>query len=142
MLLGFYEVMTADHMKWNMHLAGAKQLFVETDFVKMTQEFRQLKIQRAATYQARMERSYSSPASPEAFSQDDLLDQIPDIDERLVSEMVGREVRYGGYGRVEAPPSAIPPELDLSKFEILKDLYWWYCKQDVYQSIVSGNALL
>ncbi|KXT01167.1 hypothetical protein AC578_623 [Pseudocercospora eumusae] len=142
MLLGFYEVMTADHMKWNMHLAGAKQLFVETDFVKMTQEFRQLKMQRAATYQASMERSYSSPASPEPFSQDDLLDQIPDIDERLVSEMVGREVRYRGYGRVEAPPSALPPELDLSKFEILKDLYWWYCKQDVYQSIVSGNALL
>ncbi|KXT10460.1 hypothetical protein AC579_1844 [Pseudocercospora musae] len=142
MLLGFYEVMTADHMKWNTHLAGAKQLFVETDFVKMTQEFRRLKIQRAATCHARMERSYGSPASPEAFSRDDLLDQIPDIDERLVSEMVGREVRYGGYGRVEAPPSAIPPELDLSKFEILKDLYWWYCKQDVYQSIVSGNALL
>lgn len=142
MLLGFYEVMTADHMKWNMHLAGAKQLFVETDFVKMTQDFRRLKLQRAATQQSRMERQYNSSASPEASSQDDLLDQIPDIDERLVSEMIGREVRYGGSGRVEIPTITIPPELDLGKFEILKDLYWWYCKQDVYQSIISGNALL
>jgi hypothetical protein len=24
----------------------------------------------------------------------------------------------------------------------LKDLFWWYCKQDAYQSIVSGNLLL
>ena len=48
MLLGFYEIMTADHMKWNMHLAGAKQLFVETDFVGMMQQFRQMRVNAAA----------------------------------------------------------------------------------------------
>lgn len=74
--------------------------------------------------------------------QDDLLDQMMDVDERVVSHMVGKEVRYEDHGGIETPHVNIPPGLDLSKFEILKDLYWWYCKQDVIQSIVSGNHLL
>lgn len=141
MLLGFYEIMTADHMKWNTHLAGSKQLFVETDFVKMAKEFRRLKLERAATigYSQGRKRRHSSE---DPFSQSDMLDQILDVDDRVVSEMIGREVRYGDHGHVEAAHVRIPPGHDLGKFEILKDLYWWYCKQDVYQSLVSGNPLL
>lgn len=138
MLLGFYEVMTADHMKWNAHLAGSKQLFVETDFVTMTQQFRRMKIERSARHPLARRPSLS----PTGSAQDDILDQIPDIDERVVSVLVGREVRYGDRGQIMTPQSGLPAQLDLSKFEILKDLYWWYCKQDVYQSIVSGNPLL
>jgi hypothetical protein len=146
MLLGFYEVMTADHMKWNMHLAGARQLFVETDFVTMTTQLQQLKVRKAyrqvQQYQQDPE-GWQRNRSARQCSQDDLLDQVPDIDDRVVSRLVGREVRYDGMGHVETPTTtAIPPSLDIGKFEILKDLYWWYCKQDVYQSIVSGNPLL
>lgn len=135
MLLGFYEVMTADHMKWNAHLAGSKQLFVDTDFVSMTKEFRRLKRGKATRHLRRH-------SSEEPWMQDDLLDQTMDVDERVVSHMVGKEVRYDDHGGIETPRVNIPPGLDLSKFEILKDLYWWYCKQDVIQSIVSGNHLL
>ena len=61
----------------------------------------------------------------------------------MISNFVGREVRYEDpRGYVETEQSRIPQELDLSNFEILKDLFWWYCKQDAYQSIVSGNPLL
>ncbi|EME44107.1 hypothetical protein DOTSEDRAFT_88360 [Dothistroma septosporum NZE10] len=139
MLLGFYEVMTADHMKWNAHLAGSKQLFVDTDFVSMTKEFRRLKREKATRQQFGRNRRRSSE---EPWMQDDLLDQIMDVDERVVSHMVGKEVRYEDHGGIETPHVSIPPGLDVSKFEILKDLYWWYCKQDVIQSIVSGNHLL
>lgn len=139
LLLGFYEIMTADHLKWNMHLSGAKQLFVETDFVKMTKDFRKLKREKMMRHQAGRKRRHSSE---ELFSQDDMLDQIPDIDERLVSQITGREVRYDDHGSVEPSSGGISAGLDLSRFEILKDLYWWYCKQDVIQSIVSGNPLL
>lgn len=141
MLLGFYEIMTADHMKWNTHLAGSKQLFVETDFVKMAKEFRRLKLERAAAMGHSLGRKRQH-SSEDPFSQADMLDQIPDVDDRVISEMTGREVRYGDHGHVETPHMSIPPGLDLGKFEILKDLYWWYCKQDVYQSLVSGNPLL
>ena len=140
MLLGFYEIMTADHMKWNMHLAGAKQLFVETDFVGMMQQFRQMKT--AAAAKDRMEqRRYSEPQGH--VSVDERLRQIPDVNERIISDIVGKEVRYGGHqGQVMTSQLSIPKELDLGKLEILKDLYWWYCKQDAYQSIISGNHLL
>ncbi|KAH9829067.1 Fungal specific transcription factor domain [Teratosphaeria destructans] len=140
MLLGFYEIMTADHMKWNTHLSGTSRLFIETDFARMTQQYRQSKQDRVARQQVGRRRRSDSFS---AYSvRDELLDQIPDIDERIVSELVGREVRYGDHGQVETSASCLPAELDLSKFEMLKDLYWWYCKQDVYQSIVSGNPLL
>ncbi|KAF2217816.1 hypothetical protein CERZMDRAFT_63943 [Cercospora zeae-maydis SCOH1-5] len=141
MLLGFYEVMTADHMKWNMHLMGAKQLFVETDFVQMTAAFKRMKMERAMHLSSEQDRKrrYSTE---QPFSQGDLLDQMHDIDERVVSRIVGKEVKYDIVGHVEPSTIKLPPALDLCKFDILRDLYWWYCKQDVIQSIVSGNKLL
>jgi len=140
MLLGFYEVMAADHMKWNMHLAGSKQLFIEINFEEMMRQFRRLKIERASrnTTGGRRRRSDSQPG----FSRDDLLDQIPDVDEQMISKLVGYEVHYGDKNHVMTPQSSIPPELDLLKLGMIKDLYWWFCKQDAYQSIVSGNPLL
>ncbi|KAK0878413.1 hypothetical protein LTR87_007817 [Friedmanniomyces endolithicus] len=139
MLLGFYEIMTADHMKWNMHLAGAKQLFVETDFVGMMQQFRQMRTDAAVKDRMGGRR----PSVPHCHvSAEDRLRQIPEVDERTISNIVGKEVRYGHHGQVVTPQYSIPQELDLGKFEVLKDLYWWYCKQDAYQSIISGNQLL
>jgi len=139
MLLGFFEIMTADHVKWNTHLMGSKQLFIETDFVAMTQQFRRLKMERARQWQYQQRRPSTSSLEQ---AQDDILDQIPDVDERVVSNFVGRVVRYGDHGQVGTAPTTIPQELDLSRFEMLRDLYWWYCKQDTFQSIISGNPLL
>lgn len=139
MLLGFYEIMTADHMKWNMHLTGSKQLFVETDFVGMMQKLTRMKMERAARYRSHHRRSSTWAVDQ---LQDEDLDQNMDIDERVVSDLLGREVRYGDHGQVLGSGATIPHELDLGKFEMLKDLFWWYCKQDAYQSIISGNPLL
>jgi hypothetical protein len=140
MLLGFYEVMTADHMKWNTHLAGAKQLFVETDFAEMTRQYRQLKRDKMARDQVQLRRNSISAY----FNRDeDAQNPFNDVDEALISTFVGREIRYEGHrGYVETAQTKIPEELDLSNFETLKDLFWWYCKQDAFQSIVSGNPLL
>jgi hypothetical protein len=138
MLLGFYEIMTADHTKWNMHLTGSRQLFVETDFAGMTREVCRMKRAKAARQRERT----NFFNAEEQSSTDDLLDQIPDIDERIVSQLVGRQVKYYDYGRIEPQHSVLPPEVDLNKFEILKDLYFWYLRQDAYQSIISGNPLL
>jgi hypothetical protein len=140
MLLGFYEVMTADHMKWNTHLAGAKQLFVETDFAGMTRQYRQLKREKMARDQIQLRRNSISTFFNR---EEDIPNQFNDVDEAMISNFVGREVRYEDpRGYVETEQTRIPQELDLSNFEILKDLFWWYCKQDAYQSIVSGNPLL
>jgi hypothetical protein len=140
MLLGFYEVMTADHMKWNTHLAGAKQLFVETDFAGMTRQYRQLRRERMARDQAQHRRNSISVVFNH---EEDAQNAFNDVDEAMISTFVGREIRYEGQrGYVETAQNKIPEELDLSNFETLKDLFWWYCKQDAFQSIVSGNPLL
>lgn len=140
MLLGFYEIMTADHMKWNTHLAGSKQLFLETDFVTMSQQFRRLKMERVLRGPS-ADDGYHLPA--QIRERDEILHQIYDVDDRVVSEFAGKEVRYDhDPGRIVTQNSRVPPELDLGQFEILRDLYWWYLKQDAYQSIVSGNPLL
>lgn len=136
MLLGFYEILTADHVKWNTHLMGARQLFLETDFCTMTKQFRRMKIERASLRQGK--RKFSMVSQPHV----EILDQIHDVDERMVSELSGIEVRYDAHGQILTAGDTIPPELDLSKFEILKDLYWWYLKQDAYQSVISGNPLM
>jgi hypothetical protein len=127
-------------MKWNTHLAGAKQLFVETDFAGMTRQYRQLKREKMARDQVQLRRNSISAY----FSrEEDNPNQFNDVDEAMVSTFVGREVRYEDQsGYVETAQTQIPQELDLANFEILKDLFWWYCKQDAYQSIVSGNPLL
>ncbi|KAF2864469.1 hypothetical protein K470DRAFT_208460 [Piedraia hortae CBS 480.64] len=138
LLLGFYEVMAAEHMKWNTHLAGSAKLFIETDFVSLTRHFCRKKLERAARRQWSMANPSSPP--PPSFGEDELLDQIPDLDERLVGQLVGRPVRYHDPGLGHEP--LIPPEIDLANFEMLKDVYWWYCKQDAYQSLISGNPLM
>ncbi|KAM0712054.1 hypothetical protein Q7P37_011148 [Cladosporium fusiforme] len=139
MLLGFYEIMTADHMKWNAHLAGAKQLFVETDFAGMTKQYRQLKREKMARDQMPGRRN---SISAYFNREEELVDQFYDVDEVMISNLVGHEVRYEDHGYIETAQTSIPPPLDLSNFAILKDLFWWYCKQDAYQSVVSGNPLL
>jgi hypothetical protein len=141
LLLGFYEIMTADHLKWNMHLSGAMQLLIETDFAHMAREFRRMKHERAAGFSQGGEHTRVQNYD---FRQTEILDQILDVDDRVVSFFVGREVRYDDHGNIEefAKPQMPSAGLDLANFEIMKDLYWWYAKQDVYQSIVSGNPLL
>ena len=139
MLLGFYEIMTADHLKWNTHLAGSKQLFLDTDFVTMSRQFKRSKAERQSRRQgAKRKNSVQQQMKP----QDEILDQIHDVDERIISEFAGKEVRYDDHGQILTQKSKLPPELDLNRFEILRDLYWWYLKQDAYQSIISGNPLL
>ncbi|KAF2452751.1 hypothetical protein BDY21DRAFT_375323 [Lineolata rhizophorae] len=151
LLLGFYEVMTGDHMSWSRHLAGAKQLLVEIDYVGMTKRFRQtqaLGADRQAKEQqgALMTQRGPMPPPPKLPGDDR-------VNEGLVSEIIGREVDYDRRGHVEESghrssfsggyggnPGEEP--LDTQEFEIYQDLFWWYCRHDAFQSIVSGNRLL
>jgi len=148
LLLGFYEVMTADHLKWSSHLAGAKQLLVEIDFQGMTKEYRRIKAERAAHEQLHPFDD-SENALQERNPNRTFKDLSPAIDEGLVSTLLGRKLRYDEFGRViednQQPNSSagsVPPPLDTAKYELYQDLYWWYGRQDVYQAIVSGNRLL
>ncbi|KAK3074938.1 hypothetical protein LTS18_014135, partial [Coniosporium uncinatum] len=139
LLLGFYEVMTADHLKWSSHLIGAKQLLVETDYPGMTREIRRMQAETDQFSPYEM----APPQDGTYFNQDSNA-----IDEVIVSTLIGRELRYDEFGHVVVDMSgkplfsSMPQQLDLSRYELYQDLFWWYARQDAYQSIISGNRLL
>jgi hypothetical protein len=145
LLLGFYEILTADHLKWSSHLAGAKQLLQAIPFKRMSKEARKLRAQRLA-----QKDQFAFYDSNQFGSGPDLnfKDLSTNIDESLVSILMGRHVKIEQFGQVldeeenndasQGPASSFDPE----KYALYQDLYWWYARQDVYQAILSGNKLL
>ncbi|KAH7062882.1 hypothetical protein BKA63DRAFT_188418 [Paraphoma chrysanthemicola] len=148
MLLAYYEVWTAEHVKWSTHLVGAAQLLTELDFRSLTREARRLKAAQTAE-----ERQFPYQ-NPEMLIDQDYFEQrlkesamMPDAS--LVSTIVGKKINYDEFGMVveengsrHEKKTSLPDKLDLQSFEILQDLYWWYARHDTYQSIISGKELI
>ena len=147
LILAHYEATTAEHSKWNRHLAGARQLLMEVDFKGITKQIREEK--------ARRSRQKEYPIwyySRDTLMNHDRFEQNPEVqnddsaDEILVSQLMGYKINYNEFGRIvddRAESSRTPlTEKDKETYRIHCDLFWWYAKQDVYQSIVSGNRLL
>ena len=152
LLLGFYEVTTAEHNKWNSHLAGAKQLVIDIDFAGTAKRIKAQKAQAKANRQKQQFDPYSNnliqPFPQQHSYYDDSYDS-EELDENLISVIMGWQTRYNHYGHIDdgnentATTSAKPvTQSELDDFEVGCDLFWWYAKQDMYQSIVSGNRLL
>jgi hypothetical protein len=147
LLLAFYEVMTAELAKWSTHLGGAAQLLVEMDFRSLTQEARRLRAAHTAQEKMFPFQNPDMVIDQKQFDKDLQWSAImPDAG--LVSTIVGKHVDYDDFGRVfeegsnQSDTRKGPPErFDLQNYETLQDLYWWYCRQDMIQSVVSGNPL-
>ena len=150
LLLGYYEVTTAEHNKWNSHLSGARELVMEIPFDKLSKKieaFRQKKEQ-----EENLRRSRSNHGNDYHFSHRTSHDIMTLNDRRLdrdlISNIMGWDVRNDETGEIIVDEGAVPqPERQLSQkeldeYEVQLDLFWWYAKQDVYQSIISGNGLL
>ena len=153
-LLGFYEVTTAEHNKWNSHLAGARELIMEIDFARMVKRIEAHR-QHQEEVEARLKQEMQLGLA-NAYWHDyaqGVLDDFPSridrqLDERLISTIMGRGARYDQHGRItdeDDPVAQTESPLtahDIENFEIQCDLFWWYVKHDIYQSIISGNRLL
>jgi hypothetical protein len=64
-----------------------------------------------------------------------------EADENIVGAICGTGVSYDRYGHIgEAMPP--PQPFNLETYDTLKDLYWWYCKQDAYHSLISTDPLM
>jgi hypothetical protein len=147
MLLAFYEVWSADHQKWSNHILGAKQLVREIDFAGMTRYIKNKKAQRQEEHL----RVQQGQAQGSTYGLDDRARFHPnngELDENIVSMLMGKKLLYDKYGQIidDAVPgdtwSKEYSDRDLETYEIQRDLFWWYCKQDVYQSILGGGRLL
>ncbi|KAJ9307952.1 transcriptional regulator family: Fungal Specific TF [Paecilomyces variotii] len=150
LLLGFYEVTAAEHHKWNSHVAGSSQLIREIDFAGLTRDLRAHR-RRVRAQQERMAQMESWPwydqFSGGATEDDPFCEKESEVDENLVGSLMGRVINYDQFGRIEGESEAASPrkkhftKKDIENYRIQSDLYWWYTKQDLFHSLISGNRL-
>lgn len=148
-LLAYYEVISADHSKWNSHVAGAAHLIKEIDFASTT---RDLRAHRRRAIEQRRQMGWSSSSmyysafGSDVSEDDPFAEKEGSVDEALIGSLMGRVVNYDEFGLVEEGHMQLPKRTfsrkDIENFRIQCDLYWWFTKQDVFHSLVSGDKLL
>ncbi|KAK4156211.1 transcriptional regulatory protein moc3 [Chaetomidium leptoderma] len=141
LLLGFYEIWNSDHDKWCKHTWGARAVIRDIPFGRLTRDVLAYKHRRRELQLRGHQCSDVCFASHGDLSVDSI---SPDTD--LIFQFTGQKVDYGtGRGHVVGDSSSRQSRLterDVETYEQLRDLYWWFCKMDVYQSILGGTRLL
>ncbi|KAK1755753.1 fungal transcriptional regulatory-like protein [Echria macrotheca] len=137
LLLGFYEVWNSDHEKWCRHMWGARAIIRELPLRRMTREILALKREKR-------KRELDHECDGSCFALHSGLEaSLDELDLSLVSQITGQHVDYGESGHIlnEGPAKTTRrfTELDIETYESLSDLYWWFSKMDVYQSILGGT---
>ncbi|KAI1344595.1 hypothetical protein F5Y15DRAFT_116190 [Xylariaceae sp. FL0016] len=144
LLLGFYEVWNSDHDKWSRHLLGARWIMKDIPLSEMSRAIMTIKMgrrQRAAKdSQLNASDTFSPPEENTFLYKDwDLVD-VP-----FLRAITGREISYDELGMLPDEMSTYPKARnmhtlkDMERYEQLSDLFWWYSKMDVYQSILGGT---
>ncbi|THC97698.1 hypothetical protein EYZ11_002804 [Aspergillus tanneri] len=149
LLLAYYEVMCAEHYKWNSHVAGSAQLVREIDFAGLTRDLRAHR-RRVVARRKQTGSGFSFEESylfgNRANEDDPFAEKENSIDEYLIGSLVGRAVNYDEFGQVEDGPGRSHQKhftrKDIENIRIQCDLYWWYCKQDIIHGMISGSGLL
>ena len=115
LLLAYFEVWTSDHSKWCKHLLGARLILLDIPLRQISK----------ICWYSRASKQLSTDES---------------LDMTLLHKITGLFVDYD-IGNAHQSFSK-PSSRDLMMYENYADLYWWYCKMDVYQSILSGRPLM
>jgi hypothetical protein len=147
LLLGYFEVWSSDHTKWCNHLFGARILFREMSLGEMTRSCFPVKRlrqgQEASGYQlGHISSQFYGSHQQSGSAQGELIN----LDYDFLRTITGLKVTPEDYGegetllidRMNAPAT----DKEIEKYDIICDLFWWYCKMDVYQSILGGTKLL
>jgi transcription factor-like protein len=138
LLLAYFEVWNSDHTKWSQHLYGARLLLKEVPFRNMTRHIIPLKRAKRAL----LEQERSRPMDPFFMGHDGgdtLPHDLDDIDVDFLTRLAGHDVQYENDGPLSA---SYYTDRDIEQYEHLRDLYWWYCKMDVYLGMLSGSKPL
>ncbi|KAI1744150.1 hypothetical protein F4680DRAFT_283401 [Xylaria scruposa] len=144
LLLAFYEVWNSDHDKWCRHMLGARWIIKEIPLSEMTRAIMAIKMQKRV---AEMEQSQTGNFRDYPSTEDSgfLYRDWDLMDVSLLSMIMGHEVSYDDLGMLPEDLSSHPrpkyiyTNKDMERYEQLSDLFWWYCKMDVYQSILGGT---
>ncbi|KAI1142202.1 hypothetical protein F5Y05DRAFT_402162 [Hypoxylon sp. FL0543] len=146
LVLAFYEVWNSDHDKWSRHLLGARLIIREIPYAEMTRQMMRIKTR------LRLQEMQRSPIHAfgmfAAYEENGPLHKDWDLlDVPLLSVITGKDISYDELGMVPEERSAYRTsgskctEKDMERYQQMSDLFWWYCKMDVYQSILGGTRL-
>lgn len=145
LLLGYFEVMSADPQKWINHLLGASQLVQEIDFESITSHLKNRKAQRNRSHQYQGSRHQGRDMMAyHGFDNSHRGQSIGEphdgMDESLLQNIMGERHWRTPPGNISAGKTYTAHDVEV--YEIQRDLFWWYCRQDVYQSFIGGGKLL
>ena len=148
LILAHFEAITAEHKKWTSHLAGAAQLLMEIDFHGAVRRIRAQNAQSPYEPHSAGSNGWYLPPHLTAHSSSEGPPTVPSaVDEDVISSIMGFRVQYGRHRSSavhDGERNGTPPlsEKDWTDFRTKQDLFWWFCKMDVIQSLVRGGALL
>lgn len=133
LMLAYFEVWSSDHTKWCNHLLGGRLLFKQIPLRQMS---------RICLPVKRM-RHFPSPLSAPMMIGPKR--DPADLDYGLLSSITGNRVTAEDYGLQDGQlldeECLWTTDKDIENYDILRDLFWWYAKMDVYQSILGGTKL-
>ena len=145
LLLGYYEVVAADHSKWNLHLQGAMGLILEHDYAGPTRITRLMRANAKVNLANAGWYDHQNYVQIAGIPLSLLDDKEWEVNETLVSQLTGFDVPYDNQhhtNRTRGTSFDVMTEKEVEEYKVKLDLRWWYCKQDVFQSMVSGDPLL
>ncbi|KAK7418387.1 hypothetical protein QQX98_004007 [Neonectria punicea] len=142
LLLAYFEVWSSDHTKWCNHLFGARILLREMPLRDMSRRclpIKRLRQRRKDSEDQSQMNSFFPGFRVTAQS------ELAELDYGLLRTLSGQFVTAEDYGLGENQPldpaASFTSDRDIEQYENLRDLYWWYCKMDVYQSMLGGTKL-
>ncbi|PKS08903.1 hypothetical protein jhhlp_003516 [Lomentospora prolificans] len=144
LLLGYFEVWSSDHTKWCRHLYGARILFRDVPFRHMTRVVLPAKRRRRQRFE---QDNIQDPFNPwlDYSAVDTGAPGLDEVDVEFLSTITGRKLEAEDYGYGvdldSLPRTSLPTDRDIEYYEHLRDLFWWNCKMDIYQSILGATRL-
>ncbi|KAF3924708.1 hypothetical protein AA313_de0207543 [Arthrobotrys entomopaga] len=151
LLLGYYETMAADVRKWSSHLQGAKNLLKEIDFDNLNRRMevlddeeimqQQQQPQQTAAFEGmtsirnRKLHQKGSKVGPERTSPTD-----DPIRRYILGSRERRKISQAERARANNAKASTARDQDIIIMQ--SDLFWFFAKQDAYQSLLSGEGLV
>ncbi|KAK2612581.1 hypothetical protein QQS21_001352 [Conoideocrella luteorostrata] len=133
LLLAYFEVWSSDHTKWCNHLLGGRLLFKQIPLRHMSRICLPVKRMRHFTGQLSAAATFGPRRDP------------ADLDYGLLTTITGNRVAAEDYGLRDGQlldeKCLWTTDKDIENYDILRDLFWWYAKMDVYQSMLGGTKL-
>ncbi|EGX50197.1 hypothetical protein AOL_s00076g272 [Orbilia oligospora ATCC 24927] len=149
LLLAYYETMAADVRKWSSHLQGAKNLLKEIDFDNLNRRMEVLEDEELTQQQAtnpafdgiasirnrKMQQKTGKGNSDRTSPTDDPIRRY------ILGSRERRKMSQVEKTRVNSSPRASNAR-DQETAILQSDLFWFFAKQDAYQSLLSGEGLV